>query len=101
MPVLILIIALFFPRLGALLLWLFTGFFNTIDLLWVILGIIFAPMTLLWVAAVMNWFGGVWGVPQIIILVLALLYDFGWHGYGWHYWYPGEVEQHIEPEHHI
>src|SRR5262245_6189826 len=100
MPLVILIIALFFPRLAALLLWL-AGFLSSIDLIWIILGIIFAPMTLLWVGAVQHWSGGAWGILQIIVLLLAIMYDFGGSGYGWRYWYPDDMERHIEPEHHI
>ncbi len=99
MPLIILLVALLFPRLGVVLLWLFTNFFASIALVWVILGLIFAPLTLLWVAAVSVWFGGDWGLLQILVLVLAIAYDFGGSGYGWSSW-SSAPERHVEPEHH-
>jgi len=92
MPLLLILVVLFFPRLGAVLLALFTTWFITagIGLLSLILGIIFAPITLLWYSVVMNSFGGQWGILQILILVLAIMADFGsgWGGYHHHHrWY--------------
>jgi len=91
MPVLLLIIVLIFPRLGIVLLALLTNWFMTagIGLLSLILGLIFAPVTLLWYSVVMNFFGGQWGILQIVVLVLALLADFGggWGGYHHHHRY--------------
>jgi hypothetical protein len=83
MPLLLLLVVLFFPRLGILLLALFTNWFLTagLGLLSLVLGFIFAPITLLWYTVVMNVFGGEWGILQIVVLILALLADFG-GGYG-------------------
>ncbi|HTK60108.1 MAG TPA: hypothetical protein VL283_02785 [Candidatus Baltobacteraceae bacterium] len=98
MPLLLLIVVLFFPRLGILLLALFTTWFMTagLGLLSLILGFIFAPITLLWYSVVMNSFGGVWGPLQIIVLILALLADFGggWGGYHHHHKYYVVEEDH-------
>jgi hypothetical protein len=33
------------------------------------------PYTLLWYSAVIQWYGGVWGNFQLIILVVAVLAD--------------------------
>lgn len=86
MPLILLIVVLLFPRLGIVLLALLTSWFVTagLGLLSLILGLIFAPVTLLWYSVVMNTFGGQWGLLQILVLVLALLVDFG-GGYGGYY----------------
>ena len=78
MPCFILAIALVAPRLGMVLLWLFShwfdGIFNT--LLWPILGFIFLPTTLLWYTAVQHWYGGVWsGFVPVAGLIVAILID--------------------------
>lgn len=101
MPLLLLLIVLFFPRLGAVLLALLTDWFITagVGLLALILGIIFAPVTLLWYSVVQNYFAGQWGLLQILVLVLALMADFGGSYGGWYRWHP--VERHVEPEHHV
>ncbi len=100
MPILLLIVVLIFPRLGILLLALLTSWFAAagLGLLSVLLGLIFAPVTLLWISVVNNSFGGVWGPIQIIGLVLALMFDFGGGYGGWTRYYP--AERHLEPEHH-
>jgi hypothetical protein len=78
MPCLLGIFALFLPRVVIVVLWFFTdwfqGVFNT--LLWPILGLIFAPTTLLWYSFVVNYYGGQWGLIQIIGAVVAILIDF-------------------------
>ena len=51
----------------------FTGLFTS--LLWPILGFIFAPYTLLWYTAVQHWFGGVWDLPQKVLLGVAIVLD--------------------------
>ena len=77
MPCFVALLAMFMPRLVIAGLWLFTswfaGVFNT--MLWPILGLVFAPTTLLWYSAVENWFGGQWGTLQIVGLVFAILID--------------------------
>ena len=86
MPLLVLLVILFFPRLGVILLALFSNWFATagLGLLSLVLGFLFAPVTLLWYSVVMNYFGGHWGFLQIITLILALMADFG-GGYGGYY----------------
>jgi hypothetical protein len=77
MPILIILLALLLPRGVILLLWFFSdwfeGMFETI--LWPILGFVFLPTTLLLYAAVQQWFGGEWGLWQIVGIVIALLID--------------------------
>lgn len=77
MPCLLAAIALLAPRIVILVLWFFTSWFEGIftTLLWPILGLIFLPTTLLWYTAVQNWFGGEWGVLQIVGIVIAILID--------------------------
>ena len=79
MPCLGVIIALIAPRFLIVLLWLFTSWFKGIfaTALWPILGFFFLPATLLWYTAVHNWWGGQWGVLQIIGIVIALMIDLG------------------------
>ena len=98
MPLILLIVFLLSPRLGAALLALFTTWFQMagLGLIAVVLGIIFAPVTLLWYAAVINWFGGQWGILQILVLLLALAIDFGSSGYGYtnrHYYIVERVDE--------
>lgn len=77
MPILLILGLLISPRLIAVLLALLTTWFANIALLWVIIGILIAPITLIWVSIVMNYFGGQWGILQILVLVLTLMSDFG------------------------
>jgi len=79
MPILLALIIVYFPRLFLVYLKFFTGWFAGVTLgwLWLILGFIFAPLTLLWYTAVMNWFGGNWGLLQKIVLVIAVIIDLG------------------------
>lgn len=74
---LILILGLFLPRVVIAVLYLFTGWFNGVfdTWIWPLLGFIFMPYTLLWYSVVVNWFGGVWGVPQLIVLIVAVFFD--------------------------
>ena len=77
MPILLALLVLFFPRLLLVYLKFFTGWFAAVSLswLWLILGFIFAPFTLLWYTAVYNWFGGTWDLLQKIVLVIAIIVD--------------------------
>jgi hypothetical protein len=78
MPVLLLgFFSLFVPRLVVLALWLFTDWFRGLfsTWLWLILGLIFLPTTLLWYSAVQHWFQGRWTFWPVVGLVLALLID--------------------------
>jgi fructose-specific phosphotransferase system IIC component len=77
MPLILLIGLVISPRLVLALLALLTTWFASLNLLWVVLGIVFAPVTLLWVSVVINSFGGRWGVIQVLILALAIAVDFG------------------------
>lgn len=75
----ILILGIFAPRVVAAILYFFTGWFSGVfqTTLWPVLGFIFMPYTLLWYSVVMNWYQGVWGVLQLIVLAVAILVDLG------------------------
>ena len=77
MPLLLAILALLAPRVGIVLLWLFTTWFDGLfsALLWPILGFIFLPTTLLWYTVVLHWFGGVWSPWAVVGLIIALIID--------------------------
>jgi hypothetical protein len=76
-PVLLVGLALFTPRLAVAVLWYFTHWFDGLfsSLLWPILGFIFLPTTLLWYSAVHQWFGGAWTLWPVVGLVVALVID--------------------------
>ncbi|HNY97921.1 MAG TPA: hypothetical protein PKM84_02275 [Candidatus Pacearchaeota archaeon] len=77
------IFGLLLPRLAIAYLWFMTKwFFVAFRGDWIIplLGFIFLPYTLLWYAAVYNWYHGVWGIMQIVILIAALVIDLGSYG---------------------
>ncbi|HEY2162402.1 MAG TPA: hypothetical protein VGH04_00345, partial [Gemmatimonadaceae bacterium] len=77
MPCLLVLIALFTPRLVIALLWLFTFWFRGLFTtpLWPVLGFIFLPTTFLWYTAVIRWYNGVWSAVPIIGIVIALMID--------------------------
>ena len=85
MPCLFAVLALLFPRVVMVILWLltdwFTGVFNSV--LWPVLGFIFLPITTLWYSAVVNWYGGQWTGTNIVVLILAVLLDMGSWGGGY------------------
>ena len=68
------LLALVTPRLVIILLWLFSHWFRGMRL-WLILGFIFLPTTLLWYTAVQHWFGGQWTLWPVVGLVIALCID--------------------------
>ncbi|HKJ45094.1 MAG TPA: hypothetical protein VJ991_04615 [Balneolales bacterium] len=82
MGCLLVLIGLFTPRLVLALLWLASDWFSGIfhGALIPILGFIFLPYTLLWYTVVINWFNGVWGFWQVVILILAILTDLSANG---------------------
>jgi hypothetical protein len=77
MPCLLALLALAAPRLVVALLFVFTEWFRGVfqNQLWLILGFIFLPTTVLWYSAVQHWFGGLWTLWPIVGLVVALLID--------------------------
>ena len=85
MPCILAFIALLFPRVLIVVLWLFTdwfsGVFNT--LLWPVLGFLFLPISMLWYSVVINNYGGQWTTLNIIIMVVAVVLDMGSWGGGY------------------
>ncbi len=76
MPCLLALLALVTPRLVIFLLWLLTHWFSVLSSrLWLILGFIFLPTTLLWYTAVQHWYGGQWTLVPVVGLVIALIID--------------------------
>jgi len=82
MPCLPTILSLLFPRLMIVILWLVTDWFKGVfdSLVWPILGFLFAPLGTLWFGAVHNYYHGEWNTLQIIVMVIALGFDFGFLG---------------------
>ncbi|HTD29640.1 MAG TPA: hypothetical protein VK660_09650 [Xanthomonadaceae bacterium] len=78
MPCLFAILALMTPRIVIVLLWLFSHWFRGVfhdPLLWLAIGFVFAPTTLLWYVAVQHWFGGHWSLIPVVGLVIAIMID--------------------------
>lgn len=75
MPCLLTLFALFTPRLVIILVWIFSNWFKGLAGLWLILGLIFLPTTLLWYTAVQHWWAGVWSFWPIVGIVIALMID--------------------------
>jgi hypothetical protein len=76
MPCLLTLIALITPRLVIAVLWLFTRWFAVVPAgIWILLGFIFLPTTLLWYTAVQHWFAGEWSLVPLIGIVIALAVD--------------------------
>ncbi len=78
----VVLLALFVPRLVALYLYFFSSWFNGVfqTALWPILGFILMPYTMLWYRAVITWFGGQWGALQMAIMAIAIIADLSSNG---------------------
>jgi hypothetical protein len=76
-PCLLVLIALIAPRVVIAVLALMTTWFEGMfaNLLWPILGFLFLPTTLLWYSVVQNYYDGVWGGLQILVLIVAVIID--------------------------
>jgi hypothetical protein len=77
MPCLLVLLALVTPRLLIFLIWFFTHWFRGMvpNIIVLILGFVFLPMTLLWYTAVQHWFAGQWTFWPVVGMVLALMMD--------------------------
>ena len=83
MPCLLALLAVAFPRVAIILLWLFTGFFTNVyhGILIPVLGFLFLPLTLI----VYTFFGGprtAVGSHELIFLLIAVVLDLGLVGGG-------------------
>ncbi len=81
MPCLLTLLAIFFPRLIIVLLFLFTDYLGVYEtVIWPLLGFVFFPFTTLAYALAINAAGEVQGI-YLVILVVAVLMDIGsWGG---------------------
>ena len=77
MPCFFVVLTLLTPRLAVALLWVFSHWFDGVfpRPLWLVLGFIFLPTTLLWYAVVHHGFGGAWTLWPVVGLVIALAID--------------------------
>ena len=78
MPCLLAILAVAFPRVAIVLLWLFSNFFNGVyhGIIIPVLGFLFLPLTLI----VYTYFGGVrspMNGQELIVLAIAVILDLG------------------------
>jgi hypothetical protein len=71
------LLGIFLPRLTAAILYFFSTWFEGVFVTWYwpILGFIFAPYSMLWYSAVINWYDGTWGPLQIAVMALAVIID--------------------------
>ncbi len=79
MPCLLVLLALAFPRLVIVLLWLFSSFFTGVyhGLVIPVLGFLFLPLTLIVYTYIVKTYGGHVGTPQLIALAIAVIVDLG------------------------
>ena len=79
MAIILGLLALVFPRILIIVLWLFTHWFDRIsgNILYLLLGLIFVPVGTLWYSVVINYWGGDWNAVSVIGMVIALAIDFG------------------------
>jgi hypothetical protein len=84
MPCLLALLAVAFPRVAIILLWLFTKFFNILhtNAIIPILGFIFLPLTLIVYTFLLRTYGGHLGTTQLVFLFLAVIFDLGLVGGG-------------------
>ncbi len=84
MPCLLAILAVAFPRIAIVLLWLFTTFFNGVyqSLILSILGFLFLPLTLIVYTYLQKGHGGPLTTQGLVFLFIALILDLGLIGGG-------------------
>ena len=78
MPCLVVLLAVAFPRVAIVLLWLFSNFFSGVyhGILIPVLGFIFLPLTLIVYTFMLN-SHTVLGLTQFLILFIAVIFDLG------------------------
>ena len=87
MPCLLALLAVAFPRVAIVLLWLFTNFFNGVvypiqGLVIPILGFLFLPLTLIVYTYLEKTSGGHLSTGQLIFVFVAVIVDLGLVGGG-------------------
>ncbi len=84
MPCLLALLAVAFPRVAIILLWLFTNFFTGLyhGIIIPILGFIFLPLTLIVYTYILRAYGGHLGTTQLVFIFIAVIVDLGLIGGG-------------------
>ncbi len=84
MPCLLALLAVAFPRVAIILLWLFTNFFNILNsnILVPVLGFLFLPLTLIVYTFLLRSTGARLGPLQFVFLFVAVIVDLGLMGGG-------------------
>ena len=84
MPCLLALLAVAFPRVAIILLWLFTSFFGILhtNVIVPVLGFIFLPLTLIVYTFLLRTNGGHLGTTQLVFLFIAVIVDLGLVGGG-------------------
>ncbi len=84
MPCLLALLAVAFPRLAIVLLWLFTNFFAGVyqNIVIPVLGFLFLPLTLIVYTYLQKTHPGAMGTQQLIFLLIAVILDLGLIGGG-------------------
>ncbi len=79
MPCLLALLAVAFPRVAIILLWLFTNFFTGVyhGIIIPVLGFLFLPITLIVYTYLQKSSPGVMGTTQLIFLFIAVILDLG------------------------
>ena len=85
MPCLPTLLAILFPRVMIVVLWIFTDWFSNVfsSMLWPVLGFFFMPLTTLWYSVVVKHYGGQWSTLTIGVMVIAVVIDLGSNGKGY------------------
>jgi hypothetical protein len=86
MPCLLAILAVAFPRVAIILLWLFTTFFNGVyhGIVIPILGFIFLPLTLIVYTYIAKFYPGPLTIAELVAIFVAVIIDLGlWGGGAW------------------
>ena len=84
MPCLLGLLAVAFPRIAIVLLWLFTNFFAGVyhNVILPVLGFLFLPLTLIVYTYLQKTQPGPLGTQQLIILFITVIFDLGLVGGG-------------------
>ncbi len=84
MPCLLGLLAVAFPRVAILLLWLFTSFFGGVynNVVVPVLGFLFLPLTLIVYTYLQKTHAGTLGTQSLIFLFIAVILDLGLVGGG-------------------
>ena len=84
MPCLLALLAVAFPRIAIVLLWLFTTFFTGVyhGFIIPILGFLFLPLTLIVYTYILRAYGGHLGTGELVCIFIAVILDLGLVGGG-------------------